>query len=353
MKKIFPSFATLSILFCATLSFSPLAMSDSLESAIAYDGLGSAANGFALSPEGRVFLTLVRFKDDDGPRLVEVKNGKTLPYPDASWNQWSKGKDTSGKFVEANALRFGPDGDLWVIDAGSLGAGQSRIKWGPKIVRISTKNNTVRKIYDLNSVTDRKSYVDDIRFNGNHAYLTDAGSPGLIVLDIPTGHLRRILNHEKVTKGFAPIRVKGQEMVGPNGKPVIMHADQLEVSPDGQWFYFQSATGPLYRIPTKWMDDESAKDSELKKHVEQFAKTETTGGTAIDANGTIYSTDPDHQRILKIAPDGTISTLVSAESLIWPGSRRTGFISIRPTGGRTSRWPTSCLTGRGRSAWAR
>ena len=89
----------------------------------------------------------------------------------------------------------------------------------------------------------------------------------------------------------------------------MINADQLEVSPDGTTFYFQACTGPLYRIATRWLDDPGISDQDRVQHVALFADTPSTGGTAIDAAGNIYSSDTDHSRILKIAPDGTTTTL--------------------------------------------
>ena len=42
---------------------------------------------------------------------------------------------------------------------------------------------------------------------------------------------------------------------GPDGAPVYVHADQLEVSPDGAALFYQSCTGPLWRVPTRLLDD--------------------------------------------------------------------------------------------------
>jgi hypothetical protein len=39
------------------------------------------------------------------------------------------------------------------------------------------------------------SYVDDVRFNGDFAYLTDAGKPGLIIVNLKTGAMRRVLEN--------------------------------------------------------------------------------------------------------------------------------------------------------------
>jgi hypothetical protein len=50
---------------------------------------------------------------------------------------------------------------------------------------------------------------------------------------------------------------------------------------------YQPASGPLYRIETRYLDDASITPSELARHATLWVDTPSTGGTAIDANGNI------------------------------------------------------------------
>jgi hypothetical protein len=68
------------------------------------------------------------------------------------------------------------------------------------------------------------------------------------------------------------------------------------VSPNGEWFYYQPASGGLARIATRYLDDARLSNADLAPHVERFANTPSTGGTAIDGNGTIYVCDVDAKR---------------------------------------------------------
>lgn len=52
-----------------------------------------------------------------------------------------------------------------------------------RLIRIKVTANRVVRIYDLSSTTKPWSFVDDVRFNGAHAYLTDAGVPGFIAIE--------------------------------------------------------------------------------------------------------------------------------------------------------------------------
>lgn len=99
-------------------------------------------------------------------------------------------------------------------------------------------------------------------------------------------------------------------MTDPSGKPVVINAYQLEVSPDGRWLYYQPACGRMARIETRYLDDASLPPADMSTHVEHFSETPSTGGTAIAADGSIYLSDVNKKRILKIAPDGSVSTVI-------------------------------------------
>jgi hypothetical protein len=133
------------------------------------------------------------FRGRDGPaatlRRWRVKDNELTPYPDLPWNSWKPGASAEKAFVNVNAIHFDREGVLWVIDTGSPKFGGDSLPGGAKAVKIDLKTNRVVRSYPLDSVVLPGSYVDDIRTNGSHAYLTDAGkTPGIIVLDLTTGN---------------------------------------------------------------------------------------------------------------------------------------------------------------------
>ena len=73
----------------------------------------------------------------------------------------------------------------------------------------------------------------------------------------------------------------------------------------------------MSRIATRYLDDPALPNAQLAKHITTFAKTPSTGGTAIDANGTIYCSDVDKHRVLAIDPDGNTRVLVEDPRLLW------------------------------------
>ena len=279
--------------------------------------LDSVANGYASTRSGRVFLPLSRIDGSAGPQVVEWKKGKPIPFPDETWNGWKPGDDPAKAFVRANALRTGPRDALWIVDVGAPGLSKTPLPGGPKLVKIDLATDTIARVYPLDAATNPKSFIDDVRFHGGSAYVTDAGSPGVIVLDLATGATRRVLDGDPSMTAQRPITADTRVLRGPDGKPVKIHADQLEVSPDGKFFYYQPASGPMSRIATRYLDDPALPNAQLAKHITTFAKTPSTGGTAIDANGTIYCSDVDKHRVLAIDPDGNTRVLIEDARLLW------------------------------------
>ncbi|WP_345636237.1 L-dopachrome tautomerase-related protein [Rugosimonospora acidiphila] len=266
--------------------------------------------------EGRCFVS---FPSVEGPgiQVAELaEDGTMRPYPDEGWNAVRDNHDPAGAFVGVNGLRIGPDGHLWIVDSGAPGLGQPRVPHGPRLIVVSLATDEVIDVYQLDGQTGQHSYIDDIRFNGDLVYLTDAGEPGLLVLDRGTGQLRRALDHHPATVARRPMRADGRIERDPHGDEVRVHADQLEVSPDGEYLYFQPASGPMSRIGTRWLDDPDLPAGSLAGRVERWLDTPTTGGTAIDADGVIYLGDVERRRILRLWPDRRVDTLVADPRLV-------------------------------------
>ncbi len=277
-------------------------------------------NGVTVSPEGRRFLTLARQPGQEAvPQVAEHVDGALRPYPDATWNAWKQGRgDAARGWVRANSIRFGPDGLLWVVDFGTNDPQNEKVEThGAKLVGIDTATNAVVKTFTFDKVIDPLSAVDDVRFHGRFAFVSDAGRPGLIVLDMTSGQMWRALDKATPSTAQKPLRAEGHEVRNPQDKPIYFHADQLEVSPDGETLYYMPACGPLSAIETRHLEDARMPDAERIKHVRLFANNPTAGGTAIDAAGNVYASDVDRNAVLRITPSGQISTLVQDPRLVW------------------------------------
>ncbi len=275
-------------------------------------------NCVTTTPDGKVFVSFPSC-DRPGIQLARLLPGSVLrPFPDERWNALRGPSWTPADgFFLVNAIRIGPDGNLWVIDAGAPGIGQPAVPGAARLFVFDPDSGALIRIYDLAAGLRAGSYVDDIRFNGPTLYATDAGSAGLLVVNIASGRVRRVLDGHPLLSDRKPMRADGRLLRNDAGRPLKVQADQLEVTPDGRWLYVQPCSGPLARIATALLDDESAGAEALSRGLMPWLDTGTTGGTAIDANGVLYMSDVNRRRILRITPDRHVSVFLTDPRLIW------------------------------------
>ena len=279
-------------------------------------------NGVVVAPDKRVFVEFPRLAGNTEPALATLDaQGGLVPYPGGAWNEPTEADaktDPGQAFIGLNAIHLAPDNSLWVVDTGSPGFGRAALPGATKLVRIDLATNAVTRTYILPpDVLRPKSMIDDVRFNGGHAYVTDAGAPGLIVLDLASGSARRLLDHDPSTTAQRPIMVDGETLKGPDNKPAMIHADQLEVSPDGRYLYYQPLPGPMYRIPTALLDDARASPQAVSAGVEFWYDTPALGGTAIGPDGTLYLNDIENDSVLSLTPDRVLATVIRDPRLHW------------------------------------
>lgn len=278
-------------------------------------------NAVAIDDSDHVYVAGPRWTGAQGPSVALLQaSGALRPYPDAVWNTPNADVSPAQRFVNVNAIHRDSSGGLWVVDTGVTGFGGTVLPGGAKLVRIDLKTGRVARVYPLTSDVARPhSYVDDIRFHGTHAYLTDAGEPGLIVLDLINGHARRVLDGAPQTRATPgrEIILDGQVVRAPDGTPLQVNADPLEVSPDGRWFYFATLEGPWWRVETRWLDDAALTDPQLQSHLEPWVDLPPVGGTTMDAQGNLYFSDLAANAIRRLTPDRRVQTVLVDSRLHW------------------------------------
>jgi hypothetical protein len=269
---------------------------------------------------GRIIVSGPRWAGGNAPALAIVSKSGLLPYPDPAWNGWKPGADAAKSFVNVNAIHLDKDGALWVIDTGSPEFGGDPLPGGAKAVKINLTTNRIERIYSLGPVVLPGSYVDDIRVNGGHAYLTDAGkTPGIIVLNLVSGVGRRVLEETAAVKATLgrDIILDGKTIRTSDGKPLTVNADPLDLSADGRYFYFGPMSGPWSRIEARLLDDPSQSATALRTALEPWADLPPIGGAIMDVDGSVYFSELSTDSLKRRDPDGKITTLVSDSRLHW------------------------------------
>ncbi len=323
---------TRSLVWLAVLAFGGVAVRAAPDAGLAERARSMQAvwNGVVVAPDGRLFAVLPRLANPSGPSLVRVTDaGAQLPYPSAAWNgsDPAKGHDAPpaatgavpvAPFVGLSAIHLAPDGAMWAVDTGSAGYGRPATAGAARLLRIDLAHDQVTRILTLpTDVLRPHSMIANIRFNGGHAYVTDAGAAGLIVLDLATGGFRRVLDRDPALTAQRPIPVDGEVLRGPDGRPAQIDADQLEVSPDGRTLFVQPSSGPMSRIETALLDDPRTPADRLQAAIRFWYDTPPLGGTAIAPDGTLYLNDLEDDSILALSPSRALRLVVRDPRLHW------------------------------------
>ncbi|KNG90524.1 hypothetical protein ANOM_001495 [Aspergillus nomiae NRRL 13137] len=283
--------------------------------------LERATQGISISANGRKFLSQ-RYSTTEPPLAVELlSDNTTVLYPNAAWNSYNASNPSSNPretFVSIDGARIGPDGRYWLVDGGSQG-----INGSTKLVGVNLRSDEVDKIYYLDDIKADDSGIDDVRFNaaGDVAYLSDTAG-ALLVLNMTTGNGVRVLADDDSAAAWFPMMYNGTLVpgYGGDGSTLAVGLDQIEVSPDGIYLYYQPCNGGLYRIKTSYVDatlTNATLAASLGDYAEPFALTPSTGGTTIDGDGNIYVSDTNLLAIWKVTPEGRATILVQDDALLW------------------------------------
>jgi sugar lactone lactonase YvrE len=282
--------------------------------------------GVAVAKDNRIFANYPYWLDNHSYSVVEVKDGKPIPYPNAEWNSFKKGEDGQNKFVTVQSVVTDDKGFLWVVDAAGIGLGKV-YQHSAKVLKIDLATNKIEKIYRFpESVVGEDVYINDIRIDNQNgfAYLTNSNTGGIVILNIKSGESRLVLGNSPSVKSdaayhFAPL---GTELKKGDGSLLKVNSDGIALTPDNQYLYYKPLSdNRLYRIKTALLKDFKTPENVLEKNVEDLGKFITTDGMIFDKKGNLYFGDLEKSSIVKITPDLKMETIVQdKEKLIWPDS---------------------------------
>lgn len=282
--------------------------------------------GVAVTAQGRVFTNYPYWLDKHSYSVVEVVNGKAVPYPDSSWNNFTKGANGQDKFVCVQSVVADDKGYLWVVDAAGIGLGVV-YKQSNKVVKINLATNRIERIYRFpQSVAGAGVYLNDIRIDNQngYAYMTSSSNGGIVVLNTNTGESRFVLgNHPSVLSDtayhFSPL---GTELRKGDGSPLKVNSDGIALTPDNQWLYYKPLTDDkLYRVSTALLRNFQTPLQTIADSVKDLGHFVTTDGMIFDNKGNLYLGDLEKSSIVKITPDLQMHTLVTdTAKLVWPDS---------------------------------
>ena len=316
--------------------------------AFLYDAMPT---GLTVSHKGRIFVNFPKWGDEVQYSVAEVFNdGNIIAYPDATLNI-TDDNDQASTFVSVQSVVVDPIDRLWILDTGSPLFRPTK-HGGPKLICVDLETNKViKKILFSQAVALPTTYLNDIRFDlrrGDEgmAFITDSsqkGSNGIIVVDLASGDSWRKLNDHQCTKPeglqtFLPF-VEGRPFLEQQQDGTVKHgasmgADGIAISSDGsRLFYCPLGSRRLYSVATDTLSDRDIPESDVVKSVKDHGdKGGASDGLESDASGNIYTTNYEHNAILRLRnADKIWETLVYDSRLLWPDTlslARDGYLYV-------------------------
>jgi sugar lactone lactonase YvrE len=277
--------------------------------------------GVTVTDEGRIFVSFPRWGDEVPYTVAEVVDGNAVAYPNATINEWSETR-TTDQLVSVQSVITDPVGHVWLLDTGSFSF-QPWLENGPKVVETDPATNEVVRIIRLDprAVTPT-TYLNDIRFDlsrgaAGYAYITDSQPEGaLIVIDLASGESWARLRGHATTHATDGFRAVVQGIVHDN---YVVGADGIAISADGSRLYFcPLSSRRLYSVATAALIDRSLSDDEVAATITDHGDKGASDGLESDTAGNVYATAYEHSAVLKLAANGTWSTVVHGPAVLWP-----------------------------------
>ena len=297
---------------------------------------GAMPTGVTVSQQGRIFVNFPKWGDEVSFTVAEIRGGEAAAYPDEAMNQ-THPDDPAAALVSVQSVVVDPADRLWILDTGSP-LFQPTEYGGPKLVCIDlTTDQVIKKILFPQNVALPTTYLNDVRFDlrrGSEgmAFITDSaqkGPNGIIVVDLASGESWRRLHDHPSTKAeelqtFLPL-VEGRPFLEhqPNGsvkQGAGMGSDGIAISSDGtRLYYCPLGSRKLYSVDTDALADRSLIDREVAATVtNEGDRGGASDGLESDAAGYIYSTNYEHNAILRRRPSGEWETVTHDPRLLWP-----------------------------------
>lgn len=308
-------------LFLSLLCCSPLVAVPSPEIVARFQG--PMPTGVACSSSGRVFVNFPRWGDPLTHSVVELKDGKEVPFPSAELNQYDPQK-AAERLVSVQSVFCDARDRLWILDTGSIQFAPP-LAGGPKLLAVDLKTNqVVQTIRFGEGVVRPETYLNDVRIDlkRERAYITDSGLKGpngLIVVDLKSGQSwRKLDGHRAVEEesNFVPM-VEGKPMYN-NGASMTVGADGLALAPDGSRLYFCALSGRrLYSVSCDSLDAQGQPESSLR---DEGDKGGASDGLEMGPDGSLYLTNYEQASLLKRGSDGKYTSLVQLDRRWWPDS---------------------------------
>ncbi|OCH08919.1 L-dopachrome tautomerase-related protein [Aliivibrio fischeri] len=302
-KNMLKSLTLLASLFSANLFAANLNIVHELDNK-------NPPGNIAISESGRLFMSNHHFYGAKN-KIVEIKNNnQIIAYPNKKFSQSMN--PVLGVIMDKKSV-------LWMLETADEKSHTGRlIGW-------DTINNKLHQvIYLAAPIIPADSFLNDLVVDRDNemVYITDTGAgynSALIVVDLKTGNLRRVLEGSQYTKPENLDIVIDEKTVMMGDSPARIGVNPITLDSKNEWLYFGAMNGTkLYRIKTEDLRNTELTDKKLEKLVEVYANKPLSDGITIDENDNIYVTDLTKKSIGYIGKDRQYNVLYTdSELLSW------------------------------------
>ncbi len=206
---------------------------------------------------------------------------------------------------------------LWVLDTGyELRTDATK---AAHLYAFDLTDNSLKSEFIFpEEIITNKSYLNDFQIDNKNqtAYLTDSQVGGIVILDLHTNKIRRVLSkHPSTLTEVSKIVIEGFERTHP------VHSDGIALDYKRKYLYYCSLMGKnIYKIPTSALLDKNKNDLALGKEVEKFAETGANDGIIFDKKGTLYLSSLEKNAIYKLDKKGKLKEVIKDPQIKWPDS---------------------------------
>ena len=281
--------------------------------------------GVAVTDDHEVFVNFPRWSPAVTISVARLdSDGAAQPFPSSAWNGWKPGEPVrESAFVAVQSVVRDVRNRIWVLDTGNpylmgVVAGAARL--------FCFEAGSGKELYRFSfgpEVARQRTYLNDVRLDlkHDHAYITDSGEGGLIVLDLKTGASRRVLDgHTSVLAEDTDITIGGTPwQIG--GQTPKVNSDGIAYDAKRDVVYFQALTGrTLYSIDAAAIRDTKASADKIAAAVKAVLTHRPVDGILAGPDGTIYLSNIEQSAIDKWSPGGELQRVAGDDRLSWPDS---------------------------------
>ena len=290
------------------LSGPPMFDEDSLEVVVTS---AEPIGNHAVSADGRVFYTIHPESRPTGAKLLEWVDGAPKAFPS---------DDAQSLFETPLGVAVDRQNRLWTIDHGNHGTGKPRLL----AFDLSTGEVVHDHVFD-SSVAQLGSFLQDLQVDstGEHIFIADVSfwrkNAGLVVYDVETGKGRRVLDRDpSVSAQDWLIRNPTKDMVFFGVVVLKPGVDGIAIDRSDEWLYYGAmAHDTMYRIKVADLLDDSLSAGVLAARVEAVGPKPLNDGLSTDNDGNLLITDVEHNAVIRMKPDGELTTLVRSNRIRW------------------------------------